>query len=167
MWWTFLCAAAMDEANRKPWIACCQYGTFAACQSRLACLAETFARVMMPAGSGRCKPKRHTNKRIKVCRQTYSRGVCSVEDNLCASGTSIGCGMRSDGLCHCFETTTGRSFCGATTSIQSGCDCTSNKLCEQQLGKGAKCIQSAGSGLCGCNTGALAGCKAPCEKLDF
>ena len=115
--------------------------------------------------SGRCKPKRHTNKRIKVCRQADNQGVCTVEVNIC-SGNSTQCGTPSGGgPCFCFVTTKWRSFCGTTSDRTDICDCTSNEKCEQLIGKGAKCV-SLGSSCAGCAPSTTSACFAPCPTLD-
>jgi hypothetical protein len=119
--------------------------------------------------SGRCKPKRHTHHHISVCRQADNQGACTVGENICAGSSDFSCGTGSLGLCHCFVTTTGRSFCGAFFNIRrtDDCDCTSNDECEDRIGKGAKCIQT-GTRCVGpsCPPSTTSGCMAPCQHLD-
>src|SRR5215213_2217254 len=87
--------------------------------------------------SGLCKHKRGTHK--KFCRQAANQGECTVEENEC-NGGSLSCGTNNDGgNCVCYETTTGRSFCGAQSGVANPvhCDCTSDTQCVQRIGKGA------------------------------
>ena len=87
--------------------------------------------------SGRCRRRQPTGP--QVCRRAENQGECTVQEDFCAFG-SIFCGTDSGGACTCFVTNKGRSFCG---SILQGatCGCTSTRQCEQQVGKGAKCVE--------------------------
>jgi hypothetical protein len=103
-----------------------------------------------------------------------NQGICTVEQNHCSrggdsgDGNSIECGTSSGGFeCWCYVTTTGNSFCGDTSVIQT-CDCTSNRQCERRHGKSSKCVAIGAdpSPPClatDCSTGT--GCIPPCKDL--
>jgi hypothetical protein len=107
--------------------------------------------------SGWCKRKRGRHK--KVCHPAEHQGVCTVEDNICG-GTVIPCGKTIFGAsCDCYVTTTGRSFCGEEAKSETR-DCTSDRACEQQVGKGAKCVNDS------CSSCVSGICATPCSTLD-
>ncbi len=110
--------------------------------------------------SGRCV-RRNDGK--KVCRKADNQGVCTVEQNICVTG-SIACGTQSAGhACDCYETIKGHSFCGERRLFAT-CGCTSNAECERAE-KGAKCIQL-GPNCAPCQNGATTVCRTPCLDLD-
>jgi hypothetical protein len=115
----------------------------------------------LPCCSGWCKRKRGSH--TKVCRQADHEGVCTVEENICG-GNVIRCGDTVAGpsgpSCDCYVTTTGRSFCGEEAKSET-CDCTSDRACEQQVGKGAKCVNDSCSS---CAQSTI--CATPCTTLD-
>jgi hypothetical protein len=112
--------------------------------------------------SGRCK-RRNNGK--KVCKPAEHQGVCTIEQNRCV-GSSGGCGEESGGApCVCVVTTIGRSFCGAGP-VPETCGCTSNKKCEKQVGKGAKCAQGRDQCPTGCGSSGDNVCVTPCPTLD-
>jgi hypothetical protein len=174
-------AAAFDRLSRTLWLAGSRR---AALGALLASAGGLLGRGASPAAaqgcqpngtrcrhgadccSGRCK-ERHRDTH-GTCRQADNQGVCTVELNVCTTGSII-CGTGSFFNCFCFVTTRGRSFCAENSTIQPGnCTCASNQECEQRVGEGAKCVvvgaaPNPNCSSCGANGTA---CMAPCPNLN-
>ena len=65
-------------------------------------------------------------------------GVCQTSQDTCAQGANGNlCGTTGPGICSCFITTGGASFC---SSVSACTDCTKDRQCEDTHGKGAACV---------------------------
>lgn len=89
--------------------------------------------------SGRCVRKRGTTR--KSCRQARGQGICTIEDNVCVTGSSASCGGGF--ACICLVTSRGFSFCAQNAAFDSS-NCTSDADCvnrpEGQAGD--RCVQA-------------------------
>jgi hypothetical protein len=85
--------------------------------------------------SGRCRGP----KGSKTC-SAHHAGICLTSQDTCAQGANGNlCGTKDGGagICSCFITTGGASFCSGTSVCT---DCTGDRECEDSHGKGAACV---------------------------
>jgi hypothetical protein len=105
------------------------------------------------ADGARCDPNASSNgccsgkcsRRRKKCRPAPGQGICTVEDDHCATATST-CDEAGLGSCHCWVTTRGYIFCGSGSFDCFACETDGD--CARRPGgqRGDRCVECSWNG---------------------